>query len=164
MKTYLGLAAAAAASILSLGAAHAQEDVVGVADPEALFTSPDPKLNTNKQAAYHIEKELLECGEWSRAAEWLTPAYHQHNPQAKSGRDGVVFFFTQVRKVEPKPCPAKMSTKVAAVIAEGDYVTVITPRVMKDPKDPAKTYATSWFDTWRFVDGKADEHWDPATR
>ncbi len=43
-------------------------------------------------------------------------------------------------------------------------MTVITPRVMKDPKDPAKTYATSWFDTWRFVDGKADEHWDPATR
>ena len=20
-----------------------------------------------------------------------------------------------------------------------------------------------WFDMWRFVDGKADEHWDPAT-
>jgi predicted SnoaL-like aldol condensation-catalyzing enzyme len=26
-----------------------------------------------------------------------------------------------------------------------------------------KTYSTTWFDTWRFVDGKADEHWDPAT-
>jgi predicted SnoaL-like aldol condensation-catalyzing enzyme len=24
-------------------------------------------------------------------------------------------------------------------------------------------YSTTWFDTWRFVDGKADEHWDPAT-
>jgi predicted SnoaL-like aldol condensation-catalyzing enzyme len=26
-----------------------------------------------------------------------------------------------------------------------------------------ETYYTTWFDTWRFVDGKADEHWDPAT-
>jgi len=25
-------------------------------------------------------------------------------------------------------------------------------------------YTTTWFDMWRFKDGKADEHWDPATR
>jgi predicted SnoaL-like aldol condensation-catalyzing enzyme len=29
---------------------------------------------------------------------------------------------------------------------------------------PGKTYTTTWFGTWRFKDGKADEHWDPATR
>ncbi len=158
------LAFAALASILGLAGAHAQEAVVGVANPEALFHSHDPKLDRNKQAAYHIEKELLECGEWSRAAEWLTPAYHQHNPQAKSGRDGVIYFFTQVRKVTPKPCPGKMQTKIVAVVAEGDYVTVTTPRQVNDPKDPSQTYTTSWFDMWRFVDGKADEHWDPATK
>jgi hypothetical protein len=28
---------------------------------------------------------------------------------------------------------------------------------------PWKSKLTSWFDTWRFVNGKADEHWDPAT-
>jgi predicted SnoaL-like aldol condensation-catalyzing enzyme len=49
-------------------------------------------------------------------------------------------------------------------VAEGDYVIVVTPREMKDPKDPSKTYTTSWFDMWRFVDGKADEHWDGATK
>jgi len=32
-----------------------------------------------------------------------------------------------------------------------------------NPNSPGKKYNTSWFDTWRFVDGKADEHWDPAT-
>ena len=26
-----------------------------------------------------------------------------------------------------------------------------------------KTYTTTWFDMWRFVDGKADEHWDFGT-
>jgi predicted SnoaL-like aldol condensation-catalyzing enzyme len=41
---------------------------------------------------------------------------------------------------------------------------IITPRTLKDPKDSTKTYTTSWFDMWRFVDGKADEHWDGATK
>ncbi|MBO0859973.1 MAG: hypothetical protein J2P21_16200, partial [Chloracidobacterium sp.] len=40
---------------------------------------------------------------------------------------------------------------------------VVTPRVVKDPKDPTKSY-TSWFDIWRFVDGKAYERWDGATK
>jgi predicted SnoaL-like aldol condensation-catalyzing enzyme len=43
-------------------------------------------------------------------------------------------------------------------------VTVAYVREMKDPKDPAKNYTTTWFDMWRFKDGKADEHWDPATK
>ena len=34
---------------------------------------------------------------------------------------------------------------------------------MNRADDPTQTYTTTWFDTWRFVDGKADEHWDPAT-
>jgi hypothetical protein len=75
----------------SLAAAPAtgQEPVVGAPDAEALFTSPDPKLHRNKQAAYHIQRDLLEAGHWE--------------------------------------------------------------------------LASRWFDMWRFVDGKADEHWDGAT-
>ena len=57
-----------------------------------------------------------------------------------------------------------MTTRIVSVIAEGDYVVVTYPRDMPDAKDPAKAYTTSWFDEWRFVDGKADEHWDGATR
>ena len=155
---------AAIGSVFALGRAHAQEPVVGAADAEALFTSPDPKLNRNKQAAYHIERDLLEAGHWELADRWLTERYIQHNPNAASGRAGVVAFFTQVMKVKPKPIPEKLTRPVVAVVAEGDYVVVITPRVLKDPKDPTKTYTTSWFDMWRFVDGKADEHWDGATR
>ena len=34
---------------------------------------------------------------------------------------------------------------------------------MKYADDPSKSYTSTWFDTWRFVNGKADEHWDPAT-
>jgi predicted SnoaL-like aldol condensation-catalyzing enzyme len=143
------------------GAATAQEPVVGVADPDALFTSPNPQLNVNKQTAYHIMKDLLEANHWELADQWLTAEYHQHNPNVASGRDGVVRFFTSIRK--PSPVPQKMKTKIVAVVAEGDLVIVVTPRELANPKDPARKYTTSWFDMWRFKNGKADEHWDGAT-
>ena len=57
-----------------------------------------PKLNRNKQATLYIMGELLQCNQWDRAGEWLTDAYHQHNPNAASGLKGVVTFFTQVMK------------------------------------------------------------------
>jgi predicted SnoaL-like aldol condensation-catalyzing enzyme len=151
-------------STFCAGQLRAQAPVVGAANAEALFTSADPHLDRNKQVAYHIERDLLEAGHWELADKWLTERYIQHNPNAASGRAGVVFYFTRVLKVQPKAIPARLTAKVVAVVAEGDYVVVITPRVVKDPKDPAKSYTTSWFDMWRIVDGKADEHWDGATR
>jgi predicted SnoaL-like aldol condensation-catalyzing enzyme len=153
------------AAVLSVGSAlRAQEPVVGVKDPESLFKSSDPALNRNKQAALHIQRELLQCGQWDRAGEWLTPAYHQHNPNAASGLEGVITFFTKVLKVKRTDKCDKLTTEVVAVIADGNYVTVLVPRKYPDPRTPAgNSYYTTWFDTWRFVNGKADEHWDPAT-
>ena len=159
LKTFLALLILA----LSLPAL-AQEPVKGVADPESLFVDKNPTLNKNKQAALHIMRELLQCNQWDRAGEWLTKQYIQHNPNAKSGLDGVVYFFTQVIKVKKTDTCDKLTLPVVAVMADGDYVTVLTPRTYDDPRTPGKKYDTSWFDTWRFVDGKADEHWDPATK
>jgi len=170
MKKLLLLAAVAAIALP--GAAQAQQralsdPVVGHPDPESLFTSPNRTLNRNKQAALHIQRELLKCNEWSRAGEWLTDKYIQHNPVAASGLEGVIYYFTQVARRQPlSPCPALSANDpnaVVAVIAEGDYVTILTRRAVPYADDPSQSYTTTWFDTWRFVDGKADEHWDPAT-
>jgi hypothetical protein len=91
-----------AIGLLSFGAClHAQEPVTGASDPEALFVSKDPKLNANKQVAYHIIKELIEAGHWEKADQYLTERYVQHNPLAASGRAGVVKFFTEVVKAKP---------------------------------------------------------------
>jgi len=163
MKSRLTLAALFAASLFA-GQAMAQEAVVGVANPDALFTSPDPKLHANKQIAYHIQKDLLEANRWDEAGKWLSDRYIQHNPNAASGLKGVVYFFTEVMKRKPEPVPAKIKTPIVAVMAEGDLVTIIRPYTVKDPKDPTKTYSTTWFDTWRIVNGKADEHWDSALK
>jgi predicted SnoaL-like aldol condensation-catalyzing enzyme len=183
MKTRATLLALAA--LVTSYSVLAQEPVMGVKDPESLFKDSNPQLNRNKQAALHIERELLQCGQWDRANEWLTDAYHQHNPNAASGLKGVVYFFTQVRKQPRNENCGPLKAPVVAVIADGDYVTVMTPRVCVNlpgpncispnaleaigfmaPKEGDKkpVYYTTWFDTWRFVDGKADEHWDGATK
>lgn len=141
-------------------ALQAQETVRPVADAERLFTSPDPKLHANKQVVYAIIRELLEAGQWDRADRYLTDRYLQYNPNAPSGRAGVVNFFVDVLKVKPKPLPDKIRTPIVAVMAEGDLVTVLYPRVETTPD--GRRYTTTWFDTWRIRDGKADEHWDSA--
>ncbi len=158
------LTACALTLLLAPPTAHAQEAVVGSADAERLFTSPDPKLHANKQVAYRIIRELLEAAQWQHADVLLSERYVQHNPNAASGRAAVVNYFTQVLKVQPKPLPARISTPIVAVLAEGDLVTVMYPRVVRDAKDPARSYTTTWYDTWRIHDGKAVEHWDPALK
>lgn len=140
----------------------AQEPVVGAANPESLFTSPDKKLNANKQVVLHIIRDLLEANHWNEADQYLTPEYLQHNPLVASGRDPVVKFFSS--RFKPTPIPEKMKTKIVSVVAEGDLVIVASPKELTDPKDPSKKYTTTWFDMWRIVNGKANEHWDGATK
>src|SRR3990167_2431808 len=159
MKTTLLAGLVAAACALP---ALAQEAVRGSRNADALFTNADPKLHANKQVAYHIVKDLLEANHWELAERYIDKDYIQHNPNARNGRDAVVYFFTQVLKVQPKPIPEKLSLPVAEVMAEGDLVTVIYPRNVVDPTHHKGAYSTAWFDTWRIKDGKAVEHWDPA--
>jgi len=139
------------------------DPVVAHADPESLFTSRDKAIHRNKQAALHIMRELLQCNQWDRAGEWLSDRYVQHNPMAASGLAGVKEYFINVAKRKPTPTCTKLTSPVVAVQAEGDFVTVLAVREMKYADDPSKSYTSTWFDTWRFVNGKADEHWDPAT-
>lgn len=167
MKKLLGgamLALVLVSTAPLVGLAQAQEAVVAAADKEALFTSDDPQLHANKQVVYRIMRDLLEANHWDTADQFLTERYIQHNPNVPSGRDTVVNFFTQVLKTQPTPIPDKLHTPVVFVSAEGDLVTVATVRTEPDPKDPSKTYTTTWYDTWRILDGKADEHWDAAVK
>ncbi len=145
--------------------AAAQEPVVGVPNPERLFTDTDPQRHANKQVALRIMRELLECNQWNRAQEWLTDRYLQHNPNVPSGRDSAVTFFQGlvdkgVRKRDDT-C-AQLTTPIVAVLADGDLVTVVWP--MTCQHDGGQPYTSTWFDMWRIVGGRADEHWDPAMR
>lgn len=151
--------------VLAPVAAFAQEPVVGVKDPEALFTDKDPKLHANKQVVLHIMRDLLEANHWADAPKYLSDRYLQHNPNVKSGLKPVMDYFTTAPGRQPTPIPArdKWKTQVVAVLAQGDLVAVAIAREYDDPREKGKKYTSTWFDMWRIKDGKADEHWDAAT-
>jgi predicted SnoaL-like aldol condensation-catalyzing enzyme len=151
--------ALAAAGLLLGGGALTQERVVGAADSDALFHSNDPKLNANKQVAYHIVKDILEAGNVEAIDKYLTKRYIQHNPNIPSGNDELM---KTMAKRKPKQIAEKIAAHVVSVVAEGDYVVVGTVQQLPDTKNPGKTYTTTHFDMWRMKDGKADEHWDEA--
>jgi predicted SnoaL-like aldol condensation-catalyzing enzyme len=135
--------------------------VTGVDDPTSLFKDKDKTLNVNKQAAMHIVIDLLAYGHWNEADKWLTEKYIQHNPNFGSGRAPIMAAFG---KNAPQPIPADpkdWKTKIVAVTTQGkDIVCVASVSTRPDPRNPGQTYTTTHFDMWRFVDGKADEHWD----
>jgi predicted SnoaL-like aldol condensation-catalyzing enzyme len=155
VRTFLVLAMATATVIA--GAQHAP--VLGSPRPESLFVSKDRKLNRNKQVVLHIVRDLLEAGHWEDAPKYLTVRYIQHHPGVPSGLGPVMKFFSGMPK-QPIPKPTEWRTKVVSVVAEGDLVVVATVRELKD--SAGKPYTTTWFDMWRIMDGKADEHWDGA--
>jgi predicted SnoaL-like aldol condensation-catalyzing enzyme len=156
MKMYRHRVLVATALLLS-GGAFAQERVVGVKDPDALFQSSDRKLNANKQIVYHIFKEILEGNNADAIGKYMTARYLQHNPNIPSGHDGLRKVLSMSR---PSPVSEKLATPVVSVVAEGDFVVVSSVQELPDPKNPGKTYTTTHFDMWRMKDGKADEHWD----
>ncbi|MFB0610938.1 nuclear transport factor 2 family protein [Aurantiacibacter poecillastricola] len=166
MKLAALLAATAAMALASPAAAQMRalnDPVTPHPDPESLFTSDDPQENRNAQAALHIMRELLQCNQWDRAGEWLTDRYIQHNPMAASGLEGVVTYFTEVAQVERVDDCGELTSPIVEVVAEDDMVVVLIQREVPYADNPDETYTTTWFDAWRFVDGKADVHWDPAT-
>ncbi len=150
----------AAAACLAGAIASAQEPVVPAANVQALFKEHNAKLNENKQVVYHIVRDLLQCKRWNEADKWLTERYIQHNPVIPSGRAAIVQLFGN--GPVPATCDEKIDAPIVAVLADGDLVTVVTVASLKDSE--GKPYTTTWFDMWRIVSGKADEHWDAMVK
>ena len=146
--------------LLTAGTAGAQEPVVAAADPEALFTDPDPRLHANKQVVLHVLRELIQCNWWEQADRWLSERYIQHHPAVESGRDNIIAFFADGERAET--CD-KLTIPIVTVLTSGDIVGVVFRMEYDHPQRPGETYTTIWYDQWRVVDGRADEHWDIST-
>ncbi len=152
--------ACAVALLAFSAAALAAEPVVPAADQAAMLTSNDPQLAANKKLVFDMWRALLEGHQLDQADRFLAPEYHQHNPNAVTGRAGFVKFFQAVG-AKPVPVPDTISGLVA-ITAEGDLVTLATVRNAKDSKGQA--YTTTWFDMFRVKDDKIVEHWDCALK
>jgi predicted SnoaL-like aldol condensation-catalyzing enzyme len=150
-------------ALLALGTvANAAEPVVASspADQRAMLASSDPQLAANKRLVWNMWREFLQGGDLAAADKYLAPEYHQHNPNAETGLEGVKAYFRAagMQKTEPKD----HIDRLVAITAERDLVTLALVRAGKDAN--GEDYTTTWFDMFRVRDGKIVEHWDTATK
>ena len=155
------LAAAVAAFAVS-AAVNAAEPVVATPAKDQLkfLESKDPQLAANKKLVWDMWRTFLSAHHIDAADTYLAPEYHQHNPNAETGRDGVKAYFTAL-KLAPIDVPDSIDGLIS-MVAERDLVTLALKREYKD-KD-GKPYTTTWFDMFRISNGKIVEHWDTALK
>ena len=141
---------------------HPAEPVVATPPglQHAMLESTDPQLAANKQLVWDMWREFIQGGDLAAADRYLAPEYHQHNPNAESGLEGVKAFFRAagIEQTEPKD----HIERLVAITAERDLVTLAF--VLEGTDQDGEPYTTTWFDMFRVADGKIVEHWDSATK
>ena len=140
--------------------AYAAEPVMAAKDQQALLKSDDPQLAANKKLVFDMWRTFLSAHHIDAADQYLAPEYHQHNPNAETGREGVKAYF-RARNMKELPVPDTIEGMVS-MVAERDLVVVSLVRNMKD-KD-GNPYTSTWFDMFRIANGKIVEHWDTALK
>jgi predicted SnoaL-like aldol condensation-catalyzing enzyme len=133
-------------------------------DQLALLQSSDPRLARNKQHVFDFWRIVYEGGHMERVNEFMAPEYIQHNPNVESGRDAFVRTIGAARKL--RPVAATSQFPIISITAEGDIVTVMWARKVRDRVDATKIYEMTWFDVFR-LDAKSGliaEHWDSSER
>jgi predicted SnoaL-like aldol condensation-catalyzing enzyme len=149
------------AALLTLSAgAYAAEPVVPAKDQAALLKSDDPQLAANKKLVYDMWRAFLVAHHMDAADQYLAPEYHQHNPNAVTGLEGVKAYFKALNQA-PTAIPDEIPGLVS-IVAERDLVVMSFVRNYKDKE--GNPYTTTWFDMFRIKDGKIVEHWDSALK
>ena len=127
-----------------------------------MLKSTNAQLRANKALVYDFWRIVFEGGHLDQAPKFMAEDYIQHNPNVATGRAPFIKFFSQFMK--PKEIQTTIQAPLVEIIAERDIVLLSFAKVEKDPKDPTKTYTTTWFDMFRIKNGQIAEHWDPATK
>jgi predicted SnoaL-like aldol condensation-catalyzing enzyme len=145
----------------SLAASGASGQVVSTAEgQQALIASPDPRLAANKKLVYDMYRAIVQGGHAEMVDRYFTPEYLQHNPNVASGRDALAAFLRGSRPT--RPIEPLITLPIINIIAEHDFVVVVSQRPLKDEK--GEDYISSWFDFYRIENGLIAEHWDPALK
>lgn len=117
----------------------------------------------NRKLVFEFYRQVWETGNAELLPKFYAPDYKEHNPAVPpGGLDGLVRFL-KMRFPTPLPAGKELKNPPAVVLVDGDLVTWIFRREVKDLRD-GSPYNSYWFDTYRVQNGKVIEHWDAATR
>lgn len=114
----------------------------------------------NEQFVLNMYRDVLQYHHFELAPKYMAADYIQHNPTDPQGRDPLIEELAQ--RFKPEPLQPEMKNKPALVITKGDIVLMMTPRPVKEAKDPSKTYTQNHFEMIRVQNGLAQEHWDSS--
>jgi len=128
----------------------------------SMLQSKDSQLAKNKRLVYDFWRVVFEGGHLDKAPDYMLETYIQHNPNVPTGRKAFVDFFSKFAAA--RPVADTIKAPLIAIIADGDLVTLVFKQTYPEPKDPTKTYTSTWFDMLRIENGKLAEHWDPAVK
>lgn len=140
----------------------AQAPVMLATDQASLLRSSDPHLAANKKLVFDYWREVLQARDLSKAGQYMTPDFVEHNPTVPSGLAGFTTYFTKVF-TESHPVKPTIDNLVD-IVAEKDLVILVLREELDDPKTPGTKYTTTWFDMFRVAGGKIAEHWDYGTK
>lgn len=140
--------------------ATAQVDVTVHPNQQVLLKSDDPQVAANKKLVFDFWVRVLQAGDVSVIPQYVDENYIQHNPNVPTGRAPFTAF---IKSLNRSGVPVKDYIEdLVMITAERDMVTLAFRVERKHPKDPGKTYTTTWFDMFRIEGGKIAEHWDSA--
>lgn len=146
--------------LLGVSIAFAQVPVQLAVDQQALLKSSDAQLAANKKLVYDYWREVLQGHDLSKAEQYMTEDFIEHNPTVATGRQGFIDTFKKVFK----PAPLKPTIdNLVTIVAERNLVVLVFREEKDDPKNPGKKYTTTWFDMFGIKNGKIHEHWDYGT-
>lgn len=146
---------------LVTGVSVAQVPVELAKNQQALLRSADQHLAANKKLVFDFWREVIQATDLTRAADYMTADFKEHNPTVPSGLKG---FLDHFRRVFTSPAPVKPTIDdLVDVVAEHDLVILVLRKELDDPNHPGHKYSTTWFDMFRVTGGKISEHWDYGT-
>lgn len=138
--------------------AMAQTPVTAAQDQQALLNTGGPLQVANKTLVYNFWREVFVAGDMSKLNGYMAESYIQHNPQIASGREPFRAIFS---RINPTPKPVKPIIEgLVSIVADRDMVVLAFRRELPNPREPGKTFTTTWFDMFRVEGGKVAEHWD----
>src|SRR5688500_9472586 len=105
--------------------ANAAEPAVAIspAAQRALLASNDPQLAANKKLVWDMWRNFLQAGRIDDADRYLAPEYHQHNPNAETGLEGVKAYFRAQNRQSTEV--QNHIDRLVSIVAERDRKSVV---------------------------------------